>query len=291
MALLEEFLHELLHAGEDALTLLPLLFLTYLFMEYLEHHAGEKMNRLLLTTKKSGPLLGAALGLIPQCGFSGAAANLYASGTVTVGTLLAVFAATSDEMLPIFISAELPAAVIGTLLGIKFVSGLLLGFLADLLVRKKNRQQNGSIHDFCEQEHCHCEDNIVVSALKHTIKIGLLIYAVTALLNVALLFLPYEKITALWNVPVLGILLAALIGLIPNCSASVMLANLYVSGVMGTAPLLAGLITNAGVGLVVLGRGNKKPKENLLITLALFTFGVVFGGMAGWAAQTFLPYM
>lgn len=289
--MLHEILHELLHAGEDTLTLLPLLFLTYLFMEYLEHRAGEKMNRLLQKTKKTGPLLGAALGLIPQCGFSGAAANLYASGTITVGTLLAVFASTSDEMLPIFISAKLSAAVILTLLVIKFISGLLLGFLADLLVRGKEHQSSASIHAFCEQEHCHCEEHIVVSALKHTVKIGLLIYAVTALLNIAFLFLPEEQIASLWRVPVLGVLLAALIGLIPNCSASVMLTNLYVNGVMGAAPLLAGLIANAGVGLVVLGRVNKKPKENLRIVLVLFAFGVVFGGVAGWAAESFLPYM
>lgn len=286
----QEILHILWHAAEDTLKLIPLLFLTYLFMEYLEHRAGGKMARAMEKAKKTGPLFGALLGIVPQCGFSGGAANLYAAGTITVGTLLAVFASTSDEMLPILISEQLSLPVILTLLALKLVSGLLLGFLVDLFLHKKDKR-NASIHSFCEQEHCRCEENIFLSALKHTIKIVILIFLVTAVLSGLFELLPAEKIAAFWQIPVVGEMLAALIGLIPNCSASVMLTNLYVNGVLGTAPLLSGLIANAGVGLLVLYRVNKKPKENLMITLTLFVFGILFGLTVGRAAQSLLPFL
>ena len=286
----QELLHILRHAGEDTLKLIPLLFLTYLFMEYLEHRAGGKMTGAMEKAKKAGPLFGALLGVVPQCGFSGAAANLYAAGTITAGTLLAVFASTSDEMLPILISEQLPLSVILTLLAFKLVSGLAIGFLTDFVLRKKHKR-NASIHSFCEQEHCRCEENIFLSALKHTIKIVLLIFLVTAVLNGLFSLLPAEKIAAFWRIPVLGELLAALIGLIPNCSASVLLTNLYVNGVLGVSALLSGLIANAGVGLLVLYRVNKKPKENALLTLTLFVFGVLFGLTVGRAAEAWLPFL
>ena len=282
-------LDALLDALKDTAKLTPILFLTYLLMEYLEHHAGDKITRRLEQSKKAGPLIGAAFGLIPQCGFSGAAANLYAAGTITLGSLLAVFAATSDEMLPILLSAKLSIAAIALILTIKLLIGLLLGYAVDFILRKKNLAKQGDIHDFCEQEHCSCNENLFVSALKHTVKIILLIFAVTFLLNLAFLYLPQEQISAVWNIPVAGEIAAALIGLVPNCSSSVLLTNLYVNGVMGLSPLLAGLVANAGVGLLVLFRVNKNKKENLLITLLLLLSGAVLGGLFGWTAQTLFP--
>lgn len=265
----------------DTLKLTPILFLTYLLMEYLEHHTGDRVQIILKNTKKTGPIIGSAFGIVPQCGFSGAAANLYASGTVTLGTLIAVFISTSDEMLPILISSKLSAVIIALILFTKFIAGILTGYLTDIATRKRLSSQHKEIHDFCEQEHCHCEDNIFISALKHTLKIVVIIFAVTLLLNIAFEFIPDEKISAIWNIPVIGELFAGLIGLIPNCSASVLITNLYVKGIIGIAPMLAGLMTNAGVGLIVLYRVNRNIKENILITVALYLFGVIFGGIAG----------
>lgn len=271
-----------LDAVIDTLKLTPILFLTYLLMEYLEHHTGDKIKKILKNTKKAGPIIGSAFGIVPQCGFSGAAANLYASGTVTLGTLTAVFISTSDEMLPILISSKLSVVIISVILVTKFIAGIIIGYLTDIATKKRLKNRHKEIHDFCEQEHCHCEDNIFISALKHTLKIVILIFAVTLLLNIAFEFIPDEKIMAMWNIPVIGELFAGLLGLIPNCSASVLITNLYVKGVIGISPMLTGLMTNAGVGLIVLYRVNKNIKENILITLALYLFGVLFGGFFGF---------
>lgn len=279
-------LDALIDAVKDTLKLLPILYITYLFMEYLEHKAGEKMKLRLEKSKKAGPVFGAAFGLLPQCGFSGAAASFYASGAVTIGTLLAVFIATSDEMLPIFLSSRLPASTIVAILAAKFFAGLLIGYAADFLLRKKKIPHD--FHEICETEHCHCEENLLLSALKHTIKISILVFLVTLLLNFAFLLLPEQAIAAVWKVPVAAEFLSALIGLIPNCSASILLSNLYINGVCRLPVLLSGLISNAGVGLLVLFRVNKNIRENLLITIALFLMGLLLGGPLGLLLEIFL---
>lgn len=278
-------LDALTDAALDTVKLLPILFLTYLLMEYLEHCAGEKLNRRLKASRKAGPAVGAAFGLVPQCGFSGAAANLYASGTVTVGTLLAVFLATSDEMLPIFLSSHVPVKTIVFILAVKFLTGLAVGYAVDLLLRKRLPAREKTAHDLCEQEHCHCENNIFLSALRHTVKITLLLFVITFLLNLAFWLLPEERLSAVWRIPVVGTLLSALIGLIPNCSASVLISNLYISGMSTLPALLAGLLTNAGVGLLVLFRVNADKRENLLITAVLFLSGAAIGGLLGFLLQ------
>lgn len=265
----------------DTAKLLPILFLTYVLMEYLEHHAGGKLNRLLYKSRKAGPFFGALLGLVPQCGFSGAAASFYAGGAVTAGTLVAVFLATSDEMLPILISAQVPLKTVGVILGLKFFSGVLVGFLVDGFLRLRHVNRERDIHDFCRQEHCDCEGGIFRSALRHTVKIVLLIFCVTALLNLVFLYLPRERIAAFWNIPVAGELLASLLGLFPNCAASVMITDLYVEGVMGPGPMLAGLLVNAGVGLLVLFRVSKNKRENFAIVGTLLLSGVVLGLVFG----------
>ena len=281
----------LLDAVTDTLKLTPILYITYLFMEYIEHHMNEKINRRLENAKKAGPVIGALFGLLPQCGFSGAASGLFTAGTITTGTLFAVFIATSDEMLPILISAHLPAKEILLILLIKLLTGIFIGYLIDLLVRRKAAPSGKSIHSFCEQEHCSCEDgheNIFLSALKHTVKIVLLIFIVTLALNLAFLLVSEEKATTFSQLPVINELLAALIGLVPNCSSSVLLTNLYVKDMIGIAPLLSGLMANAGVGLLVLYRVNKNKKENILITVSLYGIGVVCGLLTGTAARMLL---
>ena len=254
-------LDALLDALVDTGKLLPILFLTYLLMEYLEHHAGGRLGRCLQRSRGAGPALGAALGLVPQCGFSGAASSLYAAGTITMGTLLAVFLSTSDEMLPILLSSQVPLATVGTILGLKFLAGAAVGFGVDGVLRLRRSQREPDIHGFCQQEHCSC--------------------AVTLILNLAFLWLPHQKLQALWSIPVLGELVAAILGLFPNCAASVLLTDLYVHGVMGPGPMLAGLLVNAGVGLLVLFRVNRNRRENWMIAGLLLLSGVLLGCVFG----------
>lgn len=275
--MLDTILDSLVDTGK----ILPILFLTYLLMEYLEHHAGGKAARLLQRARGAGPFFGALLGLVPQCGFSGAAASFYAGGAITAGTLLAVFLATSDEMIPILISAQVPGKTVLTILGVKLVCGVLVGFLVDFFLRLRHVGRHREIHEFCEREHCSCDGGILRSALRHTVKIILLIFAVTVLLNLVFLYLPKERIAAVWSVPVLGELLAAIVGLLPNCAASVMITDLYLSGVMGPGPMLAGLLVNAGVGLLVLFRVNRNRRENLAIGGTLLLSGVILGTICG----------
>lgn len=275
--MLDTILDSLVDTGK----ILPILFLTYLLMEYLEHHAGGKAARLLQRARGAGPFFGALLGLVPQCGFSGAAASFYAGGAITAGTLLAVFLATSDEMLPILISAQVPGKTVLTILGVKLVCGVLVGFLVDFFLRLRHVGRHREIHEFCEREHCSCDGGILRSALRHTVKIILLIFAVTVLLNLVFLYLPKERIAAVWSVPVLGELLAAIVGLLPNCAASVMITDLYLSGVMGPGPMLAGLLVNAGVGLLVLFRVNRNRRENLAIGGTLLLSSVILGTICG----------
>ena len=271
-----------LDALKDTGKILPVLFLTYLLMEYLEHHAGGAISRSLQRARGAGPALGALLGLVPQCGFSGAVASFYAGGAVTTGTLLAVFLSTSDEMIPILISNQVPGRQVLLILGVKLLSGILVGYLVDWLLRRRHLNRSREIADFCRQEHCNCHGGILRSAFMHTVKIIVLIFGVSVLLNLAFACLPEEHIAALWSIPVLGELLAAILGLFPNCAASVMITELYVAGVMAPGPMLSGLLVNAGVGLLVLFRVNKNRKENFAITGILFFSGVLLGTICGF---------
>lgn len=279
--MLHEIKHALLHSLGHTANLIPILFLAYLLMEYLEHHAGGKLNQCLQRNRRTGPFFGSLLGLIPQCGFSSAAASFFAGGAISIGTLLAVFLSTSDEMLPIMISNKVPGKTVMLILGLKLLTGLMVGFLVDFAARKFHMDRNRKIHDFCVQEHCSCEGGIFRPALRHTIQIALMIYLVTAALHIAFDFIPQEKIMAVWQIPVLSELIAALIGLVPNCAASVMITNLYVEGVMGIGPMMAGLLVNAGVGLLVLFRVNKDKWENCAIVSLLLFSGVFFGILYG----------
>ena len=274
---MEHLLHILLHGLLDSLKLLPFLFVTYLLMEILEHKAGNGVQKAISRAGKAGPAIGGLLGLIPQCGFSTALAGFYAGRVVTPGTLLAVFLATSDEMLPIFIGAEgVSARQILTVLGLKLGIALLVGFLTDLLLR--GRLAPLHVEELCAEEHCHCEKGIRRSALHHTLHIFAFVLIINILLTGAFEWLGEERIAlAVNSIPVLGTVIAALIGLIPNCAASVAIATLWTRGVISGGAMLAGLLTGAGAGLLVLFRTNKHPKENLLLLLALLFCGVFFG--------------
>lgn len=271
----------LLDSLKDCAIMLPILFLAYLLMEFIEQRAGEKLNRVVAKVGVAGPALGGLLGAVPQCGFSGAIAGFYAAGIVTLGTLMSVFLSTSDEMLPILISSRIAPGEIAKILLFKVIGGIIAGFIIDGVLRLVKRQKvadSEHIHDFCEQEHCECEENIWISALKHTAKVIILIFIVTFVINFI-----FEKWGAdffrgiITNIPVLGEALMALIGLIPNCSASVLITELYVEGVVSAGQLIAGLMANAGVGLLVLFRLNKKLKENLMIVVLLYLCAVILG--------------
>lgn len=269
-------LHAVTHALKDTLIILPILFLTYFFIELIEHKAGEKVKKIIAASGKAGPLFGSLIGLIPQCGFSGAAASLFAVGTVTTGTLLAVFLSTSDEMLPILISASVPAKEIVLILCIKFISGVICGFIVDLIYKRKH---SITIEHVCEKEKCHCDhDGVFVSAIKHTLKIILIVFAVTCGLNIIFELIGESNLqTMIISIPVVGELITAVIGLIPNCSASILLTDLYVQNTISMGQLISGVCVNAGVGLIVLFRANKKMKENLAFTAVLYVFGVITG--------------
>ena len=277
----ELFVDCLLDSLKDCALMLPILFLAYLLMEFIEKHAGERFNRVVAKVGAAGPAFGGLLGAVPQCGFSGAIAGFYAAGIVTMGTLLSVFLSTSDEMLPILISSRIAPLEIVKLLLFKVIGGILAGFAVDIILRIVKRRKTAAsehIHDFCEQENCDCEENIWISALKHTAKVIVLIFAVSLAINVIFEVWGAEFFRGIiTNIPVLGEALLALIGLIPNCSASVLITELYVEGVVTAGQMIAGLMANAGVGLLVLYRLNKKPRENLTITAILYLSAVILG--------------
>lgn len=278
------FLDSLLDGLKDGAWSLPVLFVAYLLMELLER--SQKLNEEILHgySHRAGPLLGGLLGVAPQCGISGAAATLFSTGSVTVGTMLAVFFATSDEMLPIMLSSVADgdirlSSILLIVLG-KAALGVALGYLADLLLTKYIRSQK-NIHGFCEREHCACDEeegNVFVSALKHTLKIAVMLIAVNVVLNFVLGMIGVERLSgSVLNRPVIGEILLALVGLIPNCSVSVVITESYLSGLIGLGGLFAGLLSNAGIGLLVLFRTNKNLKENLVITSTLYGLSAAAG--------------
>lgn len=282
---MEVYLDLLLDTVIDCLKMLPILFLAYLLMELIERKAGERLNRIVANVGFAGPALGGLLGAVPQCGFSGAIAGFYAAGIVTLGTLLSVFLSTSDEMLPILLSSRIAISTIVKILLFKVIGGILAGFVIDAVLRLINRQRHTDsehIHDFCEQENCDCEESIWISALKHTAKVMALIFGVSLALNIVFEFWGADFLRGIiTSVPVLGEALLALIGLIPNCSASVLITNLYVESVITAPQMIAGLMANGGVGLLVLFRLNKNARANISITVLLYVCAVALGLLSG----------
>lgn len=266
----------------DTLKLIPFLFLTYLAMEYLEHRTGDRAQRLMRKAGTFGPAIGGVLGIVPQCGFSAASSGLYAGRVISLGTLIAVYLSTSDEMLPILISEQAPARTILLLLLAKAAIGITVGLIIDFVCRKGHEREETHIHDLCEQEHCHCEKGILRSALSHTLQISLFILLVTFALNLLLHFVGEDALAnLLLNRMVLGPVLAGIVGLIPNCAGSVVITQLYLDDAMGIGGALAGLLTGSGVGLLVLFRVNHNRKENLQILGLLYGIGVFAGILAG----------
>ena len=368
-------LHFIEHALEDTLVLVPFLFVTYIALEALEHAAGARANAVVRRAGAAGPVAGALLGVVPQCGFSAMAATLYAGRVVTLGTLVAVFLSTSDEMLPMLVAERVDAVLLFRVLGLKVLVALITGALADLAIRALRK--NARVHAFlrrtvlsvrrdgmeadvvdqmaeggetaehicrlCEQDHCGCghdhvhvhgdehghergyehghEDadghvvgcdhdhghghghghghdhshghghghshaggrfgivgSILMSAVSHTVQVSLFIFLVTFALVLVLETVGEDALAAfLSGNQLLAVFASALVGLVPNCSASVVITQLYLEGVLGFAPLMAGLLTSAGVGYLVLFRTNRHPRENVVIVVGLFLVACVWG--------------
>ncbi|WP_418462521.1 putative manganese transporter [Frisingicoccus sp.] len=265
---------------KDGIRLLPFLFVTYIVMEYIEHKMSAGTRRVVQASGRFGPLIGSIAGIFPQCGFSAAAASLYAGRVITRGTLIAIFLSTSDEMLPVFISQQVPVKMILSVLGMKVIIGMAAGFLLDLVFSlvKKEPQQEMDIHHMCEHDHCHCEDGIIKSALIHTAQIFSFILLVSFILNLVISGVGEESLTEIiLNQPLMGSLLSGIVGLIPNCAASVVITQLYLDGAMSLGAMMSGLLVGAGVGLIVLYRTNDSLKENLKITAILYVIGVAAG--------------
>ncbi len=348
-------LHFMEHALEDTLALVPFLFVTYIALEALEHAAGARANAVVRRAGAAGPVVGALLGVVPQCGFSAMAATLYAGRVVTLGTLVAVFLSTSDEMLPMLVAERVDSGLLFRVLGLKVLVALITGVLADLAIRALRK--NARVHAFlcrtvlsvhrdgveadvvdqmaeggetaehicrlCEQDHCGCGHDhththggehgndrghehadehvagcdhghghdhshaggrfgivgsIVMSAVSHTVQVSLFIFLVTFALVLVLETVGEEALAAfLSGNQLLAVFASALVGLVPNCSASVVITQLYLEGVLGFAPLMAGLLTSAGVGYLVLFRTNRHPRENTVIVVGLFLVACVWG--------------
>ena len=277
-----------LDAAIDSLKILPFLFVTYIVMEYVEHRMGETSKDAIRKSGKMGPLFGALCGVVPQCGFSAAASNLYAGRVITIGTLIAVYLSTSDEMLPILISEHVPVVTMIKILGLKFLIALIMGFCVDLIFARSMHMRAYAervpedeaffIKKICESEQCKCNDGILKSAVKHTLHIILFLLLISFTLNVVLTAVGEESLyNFILNKPVIGVFLSGIIGLIPNCAASVIITDLYLKGLMSLGAMMSGLLVGAGVGLVVLWRVNSSFKDTLKVIGILYACGISAG--------------
>ncbi len=264
----------------DCIKLIPFLLVTYLIMEYIEHKTSKKARETIKRSGKLGPIIGGLLGIFPQCGFSASAANLYAGRVITLGTLIAVFLSTSDEMLPILISERIQIDIILKILLVKLIVGILAGLIIDSILKWKNKNQNDEemIVDICEHEHCHCEKSIVKSAIKHTLNITIFILIITFVINFVIHIIGEENLeNFISDQSMLGHVIAGIIGIIPNCASSVILTKLYIDNIISVSIMISGLLVNAGLGLIILFKVNKSLKENIKILSLLYIIGVSCG--------------
>lgn len=345
----------LLDAGKDTLSLVPFLLVTYLALETLEHVAGDRVNGAIKRAGAAGPVVGSLLGMVPQCGFSAMAATLYAGRVVTLGTLVAVFLSTSDEMLPLLLAEQVPVQTMAMLLASKALIALVTGFIVDVAIRglRRNALAHAAIrrtvlgtaanpahvncahddhtggdiidevaeagvsadhiHELCERDHCGCDEDedehghdhshdhghadkherhhdhshshegapilsIIRSAISHTVQVSVFIFLVTLILVAVLETFGESAIEQfLRGNETLAVLGSALVGLIPNCSASVVITQLYLEGALQLAPMLAGTLISAGVGYLVLFRTNRSARENAVFLVMMYVIGASWG--------------
>ena len=272
----------------DSLKLLPFLFISYLLIEFIEHKSSKSLEKILKNSGKFGPVIGSILGLVPQCGFSVTAANLYAGRVITLGTLITVFLSTSDEAIPVLLSHPDSAPQIFKLLAFKLLIGILAGIIIDFIFRKKHNlkkdieEVHEHMHNMCSHCDCNHDHGILRPTLKHTINIFIFIFIVAFILNTVIYFIGQEKLsTLLMSGTIFQPLIAGLIGLIPNCASSVLLTELYIAGNISFASVIAGLCTGAGIGMVVLFKVNHDFKQNLKILGTIYAIGSISGIIIG----------
>ena len=269
----------LLHSVLDTLKLIPFLFLTYLLMEFIEHKAGDRVLAAATRAGRLGPFIGALLGAVPQCGFSAAAANLFTGRVITVGTLIAVFLSTSDEMIPILLAGSVSPAAVIKIVAYKVLIATVVGFGVDIARRALGRDREDiNIDEICERDNCHCERGIFHSAIHHTVTITAFVFAITLAIASAIYFIGADTIAGIVGfIPFASHLVCAVVGLIPNCAASVLISSLYVDGIISSGAMISGLFSGAGVGLLVLLRVNKHRRENAAVICTVLAAGFIFG--------------
>lgn len=273
-------MEELHHAFTDTVQMIPFLFVAYLIIEYIEKYSSEKMERLMTGFGRLGPLGGAVLGCVPQCGFSAAAANLYSTGVITMGTLVAVFVSTSDEALPLLFSSPGNSKIIIKLITVKLVIAAVAGFAIDFIFKSRPNAAEGKLHK--KHAHC-CHDKkgvgaIVTAAAKHTLETYIFVFVISLALGLSMDWLGDERISALFMTnTVFQPFVAALIGFIPNCASSVLLTKLFIEGTISFGSVVAGLCTGAGVGLAVLFKENRPLKDNFKIMGLTYIAAVIAG--------------
>ncbi|MBR4020475.1 MAG: arsenic efflux protein [Firmicutes bacterium] len=290
-------LHEIIHLTEHILhhnwSLLPLLFVTYLVMGILEHTTGDHAKNIIQKTGASGPIWGSLLGIIPQCGFSAAASYFYVGRVVTMGTLIAVYMSTSDEMLPIMISEQVPPQTIAKILAGKVVIGIITGFLVEIFfgwyARRKKKPRDFVLGSTCGSDCCATtKAGIAKTALVHTVKVFFFIFIISIAIELIIHHIGEDALAAVFvSVPVVGQTIAAVMGLVPNCASSVVITQLYLDGIIGAGPMMSGLLVSAGMGLLVLFEENRHLKENLMITGILLGSGIAWGCLIEFLGITF----
>jgi len=275
-----EILHILHHAFEDSIKMVPFLFVAYFIIEYIEKYSSEKMQKLMAGFGKFGPLGGAVLGCVPQCGFSAAAANFFSNKVITIGTLVAVFIATSDEAVPLLLSNPEHSGVIFKLLGVKITIAAIVGFILDFIFKSVPDLSGTQIHAK-HADCCNYEKNggsMIFAAAKHTLGTYIFIFAISVALGAAMEWLGEERFSAIFMAnSFFQPFVAAVIGFIPNCAASVLLTQLYIEGTLSFGSVVAGLCTGAGVGLAVLFKENRPMKSNFSIMGIIYVVAVIAG--------------
>lgn len=263
----------------DGLKLIPFLFIAFLIMEFIEHKMNNKSKKIIESSGRFGPLLGGILGAFPQCGFSALATNLYAARIITMGTLISIYLSTSDEMLPLLLAENADPLLIIEIVGLKIAIGIIVGFVIDLFINKKNKIDKDNIHDLCENDHCDCHhDSILKCSIIHTIKIFIFIFLASLILNILIYLIGEDNIGKIFlKNSIFSPFISCLIGLIPNCGASVIITELYLSNAISFGSMVSGLLTGAGIGLLILFKENKNIKENLTILSLIYGVGVISG--------------
>lgn len=275
---MSEIIHIIEHSFFDTLNLLPFLFIAFLIIEYIEHKLTSKTKKLISKSGKFTPVLGSLLGLIPQCGFSVVATNLYVTRIISLGTLISIYLSTSDEMLPILLSANAPISTILLILVTKFSIGLIAGLTIDYIFRHDKNHKIS--YEICEDEHCGCNDHqsLLKSSITHTLKTFIFIFIATLIINLIFTLLGEQYLSRLLlKDTIFGPFITSLIGFIPNCGSSIMLTELYLNNAISFASLISGLLTGSGVAIIVLFKTNKNLKENFKIMGLLYTISVIVG--------------